>query len=115
MTTKTERIRALNDTLRATGIGGCIVITNGIATLQPPEVEAVLQAVQTFTDFNPDNDPHGEHDCAVLTAAGEHGQLACLRTEVHHVHGCLPLLDFVERRRREGLRDGNGGHRTCRL
>ena len=71
MITKTERIRALNDVLRTTGIGGRIVITSGIAALPLAESEAIVRAVQTFSDFNTDNDPHGEHDCAVLTAAGQ--------------------------------------------
>lgn len=71
MPTKTERIRALNDLLRTIGVGGRIVITSGIAALPPADGETIVRAVQTFTDFNPDNDPHGEHDCAVLTAAGQ--------------------------------------------
>lgn len=71
MTTTTERIRALNDVLRTTGIGGRILMTAGIAALPEAEAAAILNAVRTFTDFNPDNDPHGEHDCAVLTAAGQ--------------------------------------------
>ena len=70
MTTKTERIRALNDVLRTTGIGGRILITSGIAALPPADRQAIARAVQAFSDFNPENDPHGEHDCAVLTAAG---------------------------------------------
>lgn len=71
MIIKTERIRALNDVLRTTGIGGRILVTSGIAALPPAEGEAIMRAVQTFTDFNPGNDPHQEHDCAVLTAAGQ--------------------------------------------
>jgi hypothetical protein len=34
------------------------------------DLSAVLDAVQTFDEFTPDNDPHGEHDCALLTVAG---------------------------------------------
>jgi hypothetical protein len=30
----------------------------------------ILTVVRYFTDFTPDNDPHGEHDCAVLRCAG---------------------------------------------
>ena len=71
MNIKTERIRGLNDVLRTTGVGGQVVVTSGIAALPPAEGVAIVRAVQTFADFNSDNDPHGEHDCAVLTAAGQ--------------------------------------------
>ena len=71
MNTQTERIRALNDLLRTTGVGGQFLVTSGIAALPPAEGEAIVCAVQTFSEFSSDNDPHGEHDCAVLTAAGQ--------------------------------------------
>ena len=50
---------------------GRIVLTaQGVAAL-PPEVRAaIVAAVQRFDDFSVGNDPHGEHDCAVLEAAG---------------------------------------------
>ena len=70
MNTKTERIRALNDVLRITGVGGQVVVTSGIAALPPAEGEAIMRAAQSFTEFNADNDPQGEHDCAVLTVSG---------------------------------------------
>jgi hypothetical protein len=66
MTTATERIRALNDRLRTTGRGGEIVTTIGAATLSLPLKAAVFAAVQAFDRFNPDNDPHGEHDFGLL-------------------------------------------------
>jgi hypothetical protein len=34
------------------------------------ELADVLLAVQNFDDFNPNNDPPGEHDYAVLTEMG---------------------------------------------
>ena len=71
MTDRTGRIRALNDQLRASGIGGRLVFTRGIAALPEPDIAAVLLAVQTFTDFTPDNDPYGEHDFALVEVAGE--------------------------------------------
>jgi hypothetical protein len=67
---KTARIRELNDQLRCKGIGGRIVITRGIEALGADEVVKVLAAVAKFDDFTEDNDPWGEHDCAVLTVDG---------------------------------------------
>ena len=67
---KTARIRQLNDQLRRKGIGGRIVITRGIQALGPNGVREVLIAVARFDDFSEDNDPWGEHDCAVLPVDG---------------------------------------------
>src|SRR5438270_7297406 len=67
---KTARIRELNDQLRGKGIGGRIVITRGIEALGADRVREVLTAVARFDDFTEDNDPWGEHDCAVLTVEG---------------------------------------------
>ena len=71
MTTKTERIRALNDQLRTTGQGGDLVVTRGIASLSLPSKVAIFDAVQAFDQFNPDNDPYGEHDFGLLEVAGQ--------------------------------------------
>jgi hypothetical protein len=64
---KTRRIRDLNDTLRRWHIGGRIVFTEGIHALGPEPVAFILGAIAAFDRFNPDNDPYGEHDCAVMT------------------------------------------------
>ena len=60
-------IRRLNDALRCRGEGGRVVITQGVAALGSAAVAAVLGSVAAFDDFTDDNDPYGEHDCAVLT------------------------------------------------
>ena len=71
METSAERIRVLNDRLRATGQGGDIVITSTLACLAADQLLAVLAAVQTFTAFNADNDPHSEHDFGSFTLSGQ--------------------------------------------
>lgn len=63
------RICALNDELRRFGRGGRIMITSGIQALDT-EVAQVLAAVAAFDAFTTDNDPYGEHDCAILTVDG---------------------------------------------
>lgn len=65
------KIRELNDHLRLHGHGGLWRVTAGIANLPPDTTRQVLKAVAGFSDFNADNDPWGEHDCAVMEVAGE--------------------------------------------
>ncbi len=45
------------------------MITQGVAALDQPA--AVLKAVREFSNFNPDNDPYGEHDFGSFTVARE--------------------------------------------
>jgi hypothetical protein len=71
MTIHSERLRALNDALRRSFIGGAVMITPGIEAIPLPRRSSILEKVRAFTAFTPDNDPHGEHDCAMLDAEGE--------------------------------------------
>lgn len=65
------RVRELNDELRTTlGSGGRLIISYGIAALENEAGNEILAAVASFSDFTPDNDPHGEHDFGALDAAG---------------------------------------------
>jgi hypothetical protein len=66
-----ERIRELNDSLRQTFTGGRVVITEGVDALSAETKAEVLLCVQTFDRFDPDNDPHGEHDFGSFEIAGE--------------------------------------------
>ena len=78
------RIRELNDHLRTTNRGGIVLITDGLAALGS-EARAILDAVATFQDFNPDNDPWSEHDCASLEVNG---------------HRIIWKVDYYDRSRR---------------
>lgn len=65
-----EKIRALNDAFRTTMTGGTVVMTAGVDAL-PSDVKAmVIRRVATFSEFNADNDPHGEHDFGSIEVAG---------------------------------------------
>jgi hypothetical protein len=57
-----ERIRTLNDEARAYLTDGIVRVTDGVAALPPKEQAAIIEKVCTFSDFTPENDPHGEHD-----------------------------------------------------
>jgi len=80
MTSKTtNKIAALNDRFRLSlgipafggGIPGKVCMTAGIAALSPDDMTAVLSKVRTFSDFDDDNDPRGEHDFGAFDQAGE--------------------------------------------
>jgi hypothetical protein len=59
----TAKISGLNDALRAIAAGtGRIYVTAGIADLPMQDQVQIMQRVQSFSDFTPDNDPWGEHD-----------------------------------------------------
>jgi hypothetical protein len=66
-----EKIRALNDAFRTTMTGGRVMMTAGVDAL-PSDVQAmVIRRVATFSDFNADNDPRGEHDFGSFSLAGQ--------------------------------------------
>ena len=60
----------LNDNFR-TFVGGKVVMTAGVAALPEEKLAQVLNRVQHFDEFTPDNDPHGEHDFGSFELAGE--------------------------------------------
>lgn len=64
--TRRATIARLNDHLRSTGEDGWTYLSRGVALLPIAAKDEVIRAVRLFDDFTPDNDPHGEHDCATL-------------------------------------------------
>lgn len=66
---RSSHIRALNDTLRQTGRGGRLMLTAGVAALPATDIADIVAATASFDAFSEDNDPWGEHDCAVVDTA----------------------------------------------
>lgn len=66
LVSESKVIAMLNDNLRRFHSGGMVVISRGIAALPRQVWAEVLVAVAEFDRFSPDNDPYGEHDCAVV-------------------------------------------------
>lgn len=67
---KTQRIREMNDRFRTTWLTGRVLMTEGIHSLSDDMQSRIAETVQTFTEFTPDNDPHGEHDFGAFTIDG---------------------------------------------
>jgi hypothetical protein len=68
---KSDRIRVLNDNFRSTFVGGQVVMTQGVDALPIDTKARVLLAVQSFSNFTKDNDPHREHDFGSFNVEGE--------------------------------------------
>lgn len=66
-----KAIRNLNDKLRKTGLGGRIMITQGIQDLLPDTLAKIIPTIRQFDDFSENNDPYEEHDCAAIEVDGE--------------------------------------------
>lgn len=72
-----EKIAAINDHFRknygdpaAACVPGRMVITRGIANLDPFLQFAIIRAVRAFDDFDAGDDPHGHHDFGAMSIDG---------------------------------------------
>ena len=65
-----NRRAALNDAFRRTFDGGRIMVTHGIAMLQPFIQGNIIFEVRCFNAFNEKNDPYGEHDFGAIDVDG---------------------------------------------
>jgi hypothetical protein len=66
----TKSIRELNDALRKTLDGGKLVMTRGVVALGAEVIHALNDALQSYNNFIPENDPYGEHDFGAMTVMG---------------------------------------------
>jgi hypothetical protein len=71
MTTKTARIRELNDQLRENFSEGTAVMTCGVAALGAEAVARIVKTIAVYDDFCHANDPHEEHDFGAFEADGQ--------------------------------------------
>ena len=69
-TSTSAAIAALNDAFRRAGPCEDWLFTAGVREHGPAFVAASVEAVMSYVDFNPDNDPHREHDLGVFKVAG---------------------------------------------
>ncbi len=67
----TEMTAKLNDILRTSLVGGRIVMTSGVVSLDDQTKLKVFQAVRKFNTFTPENDPYGEHDFGSVSLSGQ--------------------------------------------
>lgn len=67
---RADNLRRLNDAFRRTFADGQVVATRGVMLLKPHNWRALFQAVRDFDSFNPEDDPHGEHDFGALAFKG---------------------------------------------
>ena len=58
-----------NDLFRKTFTGGKVFLTQGVQN--HPSLDEIIRSVQSFSNFNEDNDPYFEHDCASFDVGGE--------------------------------------------
>jgi hypothetical protein len=68
---KSDRIRVLNDNFRSIFVGGQVVMTEGVDALPIDTKARVILAVQSFSIFTKENDPHGEHDFGSFEIEGQ--------------------------------------------
>ena len=66
-----SKIRALNDAFRKTFWGGRVMMTAGVAALENPVRNVVVEKIKAFDAFDDDNDPWGKHDFISIEHDGQ--------------------------------------------
>lgn len=93
-------IAEMNDTLRKTGRGGVMVMTDGVRMLGDQVIEKIVNAVREFSEFTADNDPYGEHDYGIAYV-GE--------------NTILWKVDYYDPSLTRGSEDPTDSDKTCRV
>ncbi|MCJ2128688.1 DUF3768 domain-containing protein [Methylobacterium sp. E-045] len=70
-TTRTDRVRALNDAFRQSFAGGNVMLSRGIASMPAALRREAEAAMKSFAAFGADDDPHGEHDFGAFDLTGQ--------------------------------------------
>lgn len=63
-------IAILNNKFRKSLIGGEVLLSAGISAMSLEDKANIISLVQNFDDFNENNDPYKEHDCASFDYKG---------------------------------------------
>jgi len=99
-----ERIRALNDQMRADGPsdreGVLWLFTPGVHALGISAIAEAVRRVRLFDAFDAANDPHGEHDFGSFDLYGER---------------LFWKIDYYDRSLADGSPDPTSEELTCRV
>ena len=64
---RSEKIALLNDEARRSLGGACVLcLSGGFKSLRPLDKFILLDLVENYDAFNPQNDPRGEHDSGAI-------------------------------------------------
>ena len=94
------KIRALNDAFRKTFWGGRVMMTAGVAALENPVRNAVVEKIKAFDAFDDDNDPWGEHDFVSVEHDGQ---------------TYFAKIDYYDRKLEAHSEDAADPKKTCRV
>lgn len=96
-----RKIALLNDLLRTTGIGGKIMMTRGVASLEEGAIAKILEELRSFNFFSQDNDPYGEHDFGIIKLTES--------TKIYF------KIDYYDRKMEFGSEDPSDSEKTTRV
>ena len=94
------KIRALNDAFRKTFWGGRVMMTAGVAALENPVRNAVVETIKAFDAFDDDNDPWAEHDFVSIE---------------HDDQTYFAKIDYYDRKLEAHSEDAADPEKTCRV
>lgn len=69
-TSRNEKIAKLNDRLRTKGLGGRVMVTEGVHNLPHFDALELIRAIAAYDHFGPENDPYEERDFGALELFG---------------------------------------------